>query len=454
MCDLWDSSTLDYKDHQKLVEAYNSIKDNRSAAAIILANQCCDSDAKNLILALAYERLENWKKVQSSLVHLILKSTYDLTYNGYKLAIFLFRRAAEGSDKTLAKVLEDSENVTGEDVVSSVIKSFYFSNNTENNCTLYQEVQKREKKLEVRSRQVGSIRPLECHMDFLKNFSSSTHLTDDSEESLGGGYFLVVNGFGCVIDPGYNFLTNFFKRYKIADINAIIVTHCHDDHNADMPALLSLLYRQSNKEKKVQLYLDNKTFTKYKDLIESSGYIQKPCRPVAASFDEWSVDGDYIELSSDIRMQTIPAQHRLVPDDKSNSAFGLHFVLHNIGQDCHLVISGDTAWKPDLMGKIYSCFSQFSPVLVAHISTACEREALGVIGLDDGGYHSNHLGVRGVVEMIHACSPSKVILSEVGEELGTVINNLANLIRKGFKIPCYVGMLKDQEGAIISLVHE
>jgi hypothetical protein len=54
--------------------------------------------------------------------------------------------------------------------------------------------------------------------------------------------------------------------------------------------------------------------------------------------------------------------------------------------------------------------------------------------------------------MIRACRPSKVVVSEVGEELGQVVHKLASLINVAFDIPCCVGMMGDPEGGVVTLV--
>ena len=49
------------------------------------------------------------------------------------------------------------------------------------------------------------------------------------QRSTGGGYFLIWNGKGIVIDPGFDFLSNFLRMGGCAtDINAVILTHNHE----------------------------------------------------------------------------------------------------------------------------------------------------------------------------------------------------------------------------------
>ena len=47
----------------------------------------------------------------------------------------------------------------------------------------------------------------------------------DRENIPGGGYFLLWEGKGIVIDPGYNFIQNFYDQgFSLEDIDAIVIT--------------------------------------------------------------------------------------------------------------------------------------------------------------------------------------------------------------------------------------
>lgn len=79
----------------------------------------------------------------------------------------------------------------------------------------------------------------------------------DEGEILGGGYLLRVNRAhlkrqnkdspkveNIVIDPGYDFLQNFCNEgFHIHDIDAIIITHSHLDHCADLLPIMDLVYQ-------------------------------------------------------------------------------------------------------------------------------------------------------------------------------------------------------------------
>ena len=84
----------------------------------------------------------------------------------------------------------------------------------------------------------------------LKGFSSSTpfllnHSLNTNHYS-GGGFYLNWDGFGIAVDPGYHFVQNLHQNgLNVLDIDAVIITHEHIDHNSDMRLLDDLHYNAS-----------------------------------------------------------------------------------------------------------------------------------------------------------------------------------------------------------------
>jgi tetratricopeptide (TPR) repeat protein len=63
-------------------------------------------------------------------------------------------------------------------------------------------------------------------------------------ERRGGGYLLVWKGHGVVIDPGVDFVTQLYRKgLSIADVDTVIVTHCHLDHTRDVESLVCRVSR-------------------------------------------------------------------------------------------------------------------------------------------------------------------------------------------------------------------
>lgn len=80
------------------------------------------------------------------------------------------------------------------------------------------------------------LRRFNSYTPVLVKKSNANEDSDDKKElSKGGGYFLVCNGYGIVIDPGYDFIENYInheyepeKTLSLNHIDAVIITHAHN----------------------------------------------------------------------------------------------------------------------------------------------------------------------------------------------------------------------------------
>ncbi len=100
--------------------------------------------------------------------------------------------------------------------------------------------------------------------------SFSPNLGSRAAATIGGGYFVRAwaggkeNGryIGIVIDPGYNFLENFFNEgFTIADIDLVAITHSHPDHIENFTNLLTL-FRERDKRLNKETTCDPRTSPK------------------------------------------------------------------------------------------------------------------------------------------------------------------------------------------------
>ncbi len=78
----------------------------------------------------------------------------------------------------------------------------------------------------------------------LRRWNSYTPIIDSQgTHSRGGGYYLSLGKDGIVIDPGFDFIENFMEAgFKFSHISKVFVTHAHNDHDADLESILTLLY--------------------------------------------------------------------------------------------------------------------------------------------------------------------------------------------------------------------
>ena len=91
---------------------------------------------------------------------------------------------------------------------------------------------------------------LENKLIVLKGWRSATPIINSyfrSDYCNGGGFYININGTGIVIDPGCNFIKNMHEQgIRIFDIQYVIVTHNHIDHNASVMELQNLNYEYNN----------------------------------------------------------------------------------------------------------------------------------------------------------------------------------------------------------------
>lgn len=238
-------------------------------------------------------------------------------------------------------------------------------------------------------------------------------------ERRGGGYFLVWRGFGVVIDPGLDFIDQLYnKKLSIADVNAVIVTHCHLDHTRDIEALIDLNYRykkflkNSRKRRKpdsILFYLSISAKYKYKEFLKSSGCCENP--EILTGNKKYSIT-DYIDIIGvEVFHDDIVSQ-----DEAIGCIFELKdetgTVVHRFG------FTSDTRQDESLEEKFKGC-----DVLLAHLGTT---ETIDEVekGL------SNHLGIMGCYDLMMKVKPKLFIVGEFGEELIQARLNILEFIAK------------------------
>jgi len=267
----------------------------------------------------------------------------------------------------------------------------------------------------------------DCYVRFLKDYSSFTPLLPSAtNQRLGGGYFAALLGFGCVIDPGHHFLDNYYAAgYSIADIDGVIVTHFHDDHYADLPALLSLLRARSwSAEHRVLVLVDQRTLDRFGPLLKGANHLEVKHVHCKAS---------PVALPGGTELCFLPTFHS--DGGGAVPGFGLAFNIYK--RNASVVISSDTAWTDEVKEAYAALNPNLQRLFVAHVSTAHPRE-LGVLTGMSESLHRKHLSILGTCLAVKTLSPRRVVLSEVGEELAAVVDELARLIEGTFHVACTV----------------
>jgi len=274
------------------------------------------------------------------------------------------------------------------------------------------------------------------------------------QHSIGGGYFLFIQGpedeinpgYGLVIDPGYNFIHNFgLAGFCLDDIDGILITHAHNDHTNDFESLLSLLYlRNSNKyrgrrqNKRVDLFLNVGSFKKFSNYLDlankdSRNYIG---RVTVMSPGQTVRIPDRDELDCEI-ITLYTNHHEIVTADYS---LGVCFKV--AGRN--LLLTGDTGWtfqtssKNEVFLKENGVFTREEntaanvDILIAHIGTITRDEFnISTNGKNlESYYYDKHLGVLGTISAIEQWKPDLCVISEFGEELNAIRERLVHQIEE------------------------
>lgn len=147
------------------------------------------------------------------------------------------------------------------------------------------------------------------YLMILKGFSSSTPffysaLKDGFYKSpiKRGGFFLKWRGYGLVIDPGINFMENMHQNgLSLKDINGIIFTHDHIDHNGDLMTIDDLASQFGRTD--IELLADKRTF--------KSSWHYDSWKDRIHMLDGLIESGFTFGYKKDIKIEFIPTIHML-----------------------------------------------------------------------------------------------------------------------------------------------
>jgi len=289
-------------------------------------------------------------------------------------------------------------------------------------------------------------RPDESFLLVLREWNSFTPaIPDEGEAARGGGYFIRHKGTGIVIDPGFDFLEIFHEAGgRLCDIDHIVITHAHNDHTADLEAILTLLYEFNDKhkndpdrQKKVKLYLSQGAARKLSGIIQLRGcsYISEVVTLNRGRSDE----PQRIPITHEIALTVLPAYH----DDvvTADYSVGLGFQFDFPDGHRRVIFTGDTAVLP---GKdspqtpIHATYPEpfrepgSADLVVAHIGSIEPYELEGPLGTLSGPerayvppespktFYDKHLGLRGTFLVFYALRPKAGLVSEFGEEMKSI----------------------------------
>lgn len=223
-----------------------------------------------------------------------------------------------------------------------------------------------------------------------------------SRPVTGGGYFLSWRNHGVAIDPGLDFLRNYHDLggpFSITDIDTVLVSHCHLDHVADLPAIASLVYDSGD-------YLDERTSV---DLYADPNTISDYSGIVAQSLSVHDVESSAPLDLDDITVYPFNVQHSISP------CFGFRFELEagpTIGY------TADTGYFGELASSLRG-----SDIVIAHYSKQYAHDA-------DDELSEKHLGLYGLERLIGDLDPEVFLIGEWSANQGDRRGQVVDLLRE------------------------
>jgi len=296
---------------------------------------------------------------------------------------------------------------------------------------------------------VSGFRARQALLFVLREWNSFTPaVPDETACNRGGGYFIKYRDKGIVIDPGYDFLKNYYEAGgRIHDISHVIVTHAHDDHTAELESLLMLVYRynrdraraESDMSKRIRLYLNQSAERKFSGILplRDCPYVD---RVVTLSRPDVH-EPQRISLCKGARLTVLPAYHDDQITRDTAVGLGLELVVSR-NRTRRIVFTGDTGLYPSapragsgnelvVSNKAEEALHMVYPpefkkrrldLLVAHIGSI-RRSELEPLSLDEvtgrrhRRFYPNHLGLLGTLILLDQLRPKAAVISEFGEEL-------------------------------------
>lgn len=196
---------------------------------------------------------------------------------------------------------------------------------------------------------------LQGTLTVLRRWNSFTPvLSSTINRSKGGGYFFHFlennESFGIVVDPGYNFLDNFFSQgFRIGDIDLVLVSHAHPDHADNLASILSLVHEMNGRLS--EYYSKRKLNKKNPSLLISTGVFENYRQIIKINEKELKdvivLDGKKEEIeffNGRIRIKSFSTLH---PDLGQSKSLGFIIKVYDKirNKKTQIGYTGDIKWK-------------------------------------------------------------------------------------------------------------
>ncbi|KPJ69627.1 hypothetical protein AMJ44_03220 [candidate division WOR-1 bacterium DG_54_3] len=252
--------------------------------------------------------------------------------------------------------------------------------------------------------------------------------------SQGGGYFLTLRNKlgqtkGIAIDPGYDFFDIFRDLgLGITDIDAIIITHDHDDHTESVEGILSLLakyndYNEQKKSKVIDIFGSAGTLLKFHGLLSATdlfGNREINFKLLVPGAEITEIEGLSLWEKYGFIMSVKPAHHtERWTNQESSAGLILHTNIPDLknGGNIKIGITGDTRYEVGI-GQEYKDVQ----ILLLNI---------GSVEKEEGKLLNQHLGMLGCINLLKEArlgKPLLAILTEFGEEFSGKRETISRII--------------------------
>ena len=239
-----------------------------------------------------------------------------------------------------------------------------------------------------------------------------------SARNLGGGY-LISDGFSkIIIDPGYGFISMLsLHGITIMDVDAIVITHDHPDHIADLQNILSLRY-EFNTGPKLKLFLNGSSYYLYERLSSYySGILDGGPFRVKA--------GDTFHVGS-IEIKTCKMYHTEIFNHlplniqnkvRYSAPLGLSITGKFNDKTFNFAILGDSSF-PQAVSEagILADFFGVPDIMAVHLGSIETQWEFDIKARDIYYGDGKHLGLNGAIKSILLLQPKVAVITEFGEE--------------------------------------
>ena len=245
-------------------------------------------------------------------------------------------------------------------------------------------------------------------LSILRGWCSAVTLLEGSARRWrGGGYFLKWRGHGIVIDPGFDFLRNFHDAgYHGREIQAVVVSHNHSDHNSNLRDIDDLRYELFKRQVPTKkagslpyvLLWDEDTSKATSFGIEKPQHHHEPV--VLTSGFPQPINLQRHAARIPVRLTPFKVNHG---GDVPHAMGMLLELLDKRGKPVlRIGYTADTAYFPELPKYLRDC-----DILIAHISQPTIEELQDASKLKEV-----HLGYRGTARLLAECKPKLALIGE------------------------------------------